>query len=124
MVRPCPPHKYRQWYNKEEINVKESEEVEEAIVVTVPDSPDTILTKAVAELLKQAKALLTDFPPSNKEEALLIFKPLLSKFPQIVGTPFQDEVSTFIQDALTGNANLQFELMEIKSWWREDADTN
>lgn len=111
----------------EEVTVKEAHEValnesdvDESINISIPDSPETTLAKAVSELLKQAKSILTEFPPRDKEEALLAFNPLFSKFPQLIGTSFQDEASVFIHKALSSNPDFQFDLKEIKAWWTDD----
>src|SRR5258706_13238433 len=107
----------------EDVEVKEvvtPNEVEEPITISPADSPEKTLANAVAELLKQAKSLIKDFPPQDKEEALLAFKPLFSKFPQLIESSFQDEINIFIQNGLAGNPDLQFDKDEIKSWWHED----
>ncbi len=107
----------------EDVEVKEvvsPNEVEEPITISTADSPEKTLGNAVAELLKQAKSLIKDFPPHDKEEALLAFKPLFSKFPQLIESSFQDEINIFIQNGLAGNPDLQFDEDEIKSWWLED----
>ena len=107
----------------EDVEVKEvvkPNEVEEPITISTADSPEKTLANAVAELLKQAKSLIKDFPPQDKEEALLVFRPLFSKFPQLIETSFQDEVNIFIQNGLAGTPDLQFDEDEIKSWWLDD----
>jgi len=107
----------------EDVEVKEvvkPNEVEEPITISTADSPEKTLANAVAELLKQAKSLIKDFPPQDKEEALLVFRPLFSKFPQLIESSFQDEINIFIQNGLACNPDLQFDEDEIKSWWLED----
>jgi hypothetical protein len=115
----------------EEVTIKESDKVElnrlddseDSVTISIPDSPEATLAKAVSELLKQAKSLLAEFPPRDKDEALLAFNPLFSKFPQLVGTNFQDEVSELIHSALSSNTDIQIDLKDIKSWWTDD-DSN
>lgn len=107
--------------NSDEQNLKVHDDAEESITISIPDTPETTLTKAVSELLKQAKSILTEFPPRDKEEALLVFNPLFSKFPQLIGTNFQDEVNEFIHSALSSNTDIQFDLNDIKSWWADES---
>ncbi|NOT76994.1 MAG: hypothetical protein HOP08_18885 [Cyclobacteriaceae bacterium] len=107
----------------EDVEVKEmvkKNEPEEPITVSTADAPEDTLAKAVAELLKQANSIIENFPPYDKEEAMLAFKPLFSKFPQLIESSFQDEINVYIQNGLFGNPNTQFEEDEIKSWWLDD----
>jgi hypothetical protein len=106
--------------NSDEVNLKPLDDIDESITISVPDSPEATLAKAVSELLKQAKSLLAEFPPHDKDEALLAFNPLFSKFPQLIGTTFQEEVSELIHGTLSQNANIQIDLKDIKSWWTDE----
>ncbi|MBS1977844.1 MAG: hypothetical protein JST46_10770 [Bacteroidetes bacterium] len=107
--------------NSDEENLKAHDEAEESIIISIPDTPETTLAKAVSQLLNQAKSILAEFPPRDKEEALLAFSSLFAKFPQLVGTNFQDEVSELIHDALAVNTEIQFDLNDVKSWWTDES---
>lgn len=104
----------------EEISVSESDAPEETINISISDSPETLLIKAADELRQQIKALLIDFPPDSKEEVLLAIRPLLSKFPQLAGTPHQNSVSSFIHDTLCASTSIEFHPNDIKSWWADN----
>ncbi len=100
----------------EEIEAQPPRKAEEPIQAKVL-SPESLLVGSVADLLEEIKIILNELTPSNKEEVASIFRSLLSRYPQLIGTNYQGEINYFLLNALTENASTAFDANEIKAWW-------
>jgi hypothetical protein len=103
----------------EEINIQPLKEVEEPIDQITAISPDVLITKSVAALLREIKTIATELSQGSREEITSIYRSLLQNYPHLIGTNYQEEISLFIKDSLSTNATHSFTLDEIKSWWKE-----
>ncbi len=104
----------------DEINTQPLKEIEEPIDQVTAISPDVLITKSVAELLREIKTIVTELSQGSREEIASIYHSLLQRYPQLTGTNYQEEISLFINDSLSTNTTHSFTLDEIKSWWTED----
>ena len=103
----------------EEIETQPPREAEEAIEAKVL-SPEALLVGSVADLLEEIKIILNELTTGNKDEIALLFQSLLSRYPQLIGTNYQEEINLFLLDALATHSAYGFELNEIKSWWKQN----
>ncbi|HEU5289428.1 MAG TPA: hypothetical protein VFU05_02220 [Cyclobacteriaceae bacterium] len=106
--------------DSEEINAQPLTEIEDAIDDVIVNTPDVLIAKSVAELLREIKTIITELSQGSREEIASIYCSLLQHYPQLTGTTYQDEISQFIHDSLSTNTSHAFTLNEIKSWWAED----
>ena len=104
----------------EEINAQPLKEEEDAIDEVIVNTPDVLIAKSVAELLREVKTIITELSQGSREEIASIYHSLLQRYPQLTGTNYQEEISLFINDSLSTNTPHSFTLDEIKSWWTED----
>lgn len=104
----------------EEINAQPLKEIEDAIDEVIVNTPDVLIAKSVAELLREIRAVITELSQGSREEIISIYQSLLQRYPQLTGTNYQEEISQFIYDSLSTNTTHSFTLDEIKSWWTED----
>ena len=103
----------------EEINVQPSGEAEEPIRQSATNSPETLLIGTIADLLEEIKTVIAGLPPNEKEETVLLFKALLSRYPQLILTRYQEAINFFIYNSLKEKATFDLKPNEIKSWWYE-----
>jgi len=103
-----------------EINAQPLKEIEDAIDSAVVNTPDVLIAKSVAELLREVKTIITELSQGSREEVTSIYRSLLQRYPQLSGTNYQDEISLFIYESFLTNDSHSFRLDEIKSWWNED----
>lgn len=103
----------------EELQVQSSNEDEETVIGSTSKNSDTLIIGTIADILQEIKALTEVVKDSSKEEAVLLFKSLLSRYPQLVGTHYHEAVSLFIYDCCKQQCEFDLEPKEIKSWWPE-----
>lgn len=109
--------------SSEELQVQSLNEIEESITTSVSVNSDTLLIGTIADLLQEAKVLAEVVSDSSKEEAVSLFKSLLSRYPQLAATHYREAVSLFIYDSCKQHCEFDLEPKEIKSWWSEIEDT-
>lgn len=97
----------------EEINVTQSAQAEESI-----EWNDSLLG-AFKNLQNEIEIIAGGLSPENKDENILLFRSLLSRYPQLIETHFEEKVNLFICDLLHEKCSIQFEPNKIKSWWIE-----
>ena len=103
-----------------EINAQPLKEIEDAIDSVMVNTPDVLIAKSVAELLREIKTVIAELSQGSPEEITSIYRSLLQRYPQLTGTNYQDEISLFIYDSFSTEISHGFTLDEIKSWWNED----
>lgn len=103
-----------------EINAQPPKEIEDAMDGVTINTPDVLIAKSVAELLREIKTVITELSQGSREEITSIYRSLLKRYPQLIGTNYQDEISLFIHDSFSANTSHGFTPDEIKSWWNED----
>lgn len=105
--------------SSEELQVQSSNENEETIKTSLSNNADALLLGTIADLLQEVKVLAEVVSDSSKEETVSLFKSLLSRYPQLVGTHCQEAVSFNIYDSCKAQCEFDLELNEITSWWPE-----
>jgi len=111
------PHE--KYVGTDEIRTQPLKEIEEPIDQVTPISPDILITKSVAELLREVKTIVTELSRGSREEIASIYRSLLQNYPHLIGTNYQEEINLFIKDSLSTNTSHSFTPDEIKSWWKE-----
>ena len=96
-----------------EVSVQEPSEQEEPI-----ESRD-LLSDAFEDLKNEIRIVAEGLSCENKDESTLLFKALLSRYPQLVQTQYENKIIQFINDLTKEKADLQITPSEIKSWWGE-----
>jgi len=97
----------------EEISFAPLEEADEPIDATLNNA----INRFVSTLLTEIESLLEAVAKEDKVETVTFFKALLSNYPQLIATDYQDEISQHIYDALRQTSEFHLELNEVKSWW-------
>ena len=108
----------------EEIQVQTTNEDEEVVVGSPSDQADALIIVTIADLLEEIKTLADVLKDSSKEEAVLFFKAILSCYPQLIGTNYQEALSLFIYDSCKEHCQFDLTPNEIKSWWTEEEGTS
>lgn len=102
-----------------ELNVQEAKEADEPI--TSIDPREAMMAGFASVLQEEIETLVTEFSASAEGEIILVFKSLLSVYPQLVRTPYKASLSLLICDSLKANSAFHPELNEINSWWPQVA---
>ena len=102
-----------------ELNVQEAKEADEPIKSI--DPREAMMAGFATVLQEEIATLVTEFSSSAEGEIILVFKSLLSVYPQLVRTPYKDSLSLLICDSLKANSAFHPELNEINSWWPQVA---
>ena len=102
-----------------ELNVQEAKEADEPIKSI--DPREARMAGFATVLQEEIATLVTEFSSSAEGEIILVFKSLLSVYPQLVRTPYKDSLSLLICDSLKANSAFHPELNEINSWWPQVA---
>ncbi len=87
--------------------------------VNVIDLQEEALTNDFVAIQAEVKSLAEIISLGTKEEAISLFKTLLSNYPQFIGTSFQLQISQFIYDSCIETNTHQFDTQEINSWWTD-----
>jgi len=94
-----------------ELTLQQNKEAEEPIEQFNPD-------ERIAETLTgEIETLITEFSSSDEGEIILVFKSLLSVYPQLVNTPHKNSINLQIYNSLKKKSAFHPELNEINSWW-------
>lgn len=102
-----------------ELNVQEAKEADEPIKSI--DPREEMMAGFSKVLQEEIATLATEFYASAEGEIILVFKSLLSVYPQLVRTPYKDSLNLLIYDSLKANSAFHPELIEINSWWPQVA---
>ena len=100
-----------------ELNVAQAKEAEEPIISI--DPREAMMASFATVLQEEIATLVSEFSASPEGEIILVFKSLLSVYPQLVRTPHKDSLSLLICDSLKATSAFHPELSEINSWWPE-----
>jgi hypothetical protein len=114
-IKKDPPKKHQQEVSAQELVIEPSENsngIHE-------NSEDNLLIGSVSDLLHEAKVLARVVKESNgsKEDGSPMFQSLLSNYPHLVGTKYQDSISVYIHDQVKIECSFEVDLQEIRSWW-------
>lgn len=97
----------------DEVNVQVSKEVEDPIEASDP------LTEAFGELQNEIKIIAEGLSPECKDESIVLFKSLLSRYPPLAQTEHAEKINHLLSELIKAKCSIQFESNEIKSWWAE-----
>ena len=103
--------------NSESIIVAPLKEVEEAISVSVEETPNEKLRLTISDLCNEIKSLIEITSSGNRAECITLFQTLLSNYPQLVGTKDQEIIDKIIYNEWKSHCEFSIELNEIHSWW-------
>jgi hypothetical protein len=104
----------------EELQVASQEDEEP---ITSVDLMEESLQNDFASITIEVSSLAEIASQSTKEESAALFKTLLSNYPQLIETPFQQRVSQLICDSCREVQTHAFDLEEVNAWW-SDSDIN
>lgn len=102
-----------------ELKVAQAKEAEESIISI--DPREAMMAGFATILQEEIATLVSEFSSSTEGEIILVFKSLLSVYPQLVKTPYRDSLSLLIHDSLKATSAFHPELNEINSWWPQVA---
>jgi hypothetical protein len=60
----------------------------------------------------------------TEEELDDLFPTLLSRYPEVIGTPSQDKITVFIYNTLRTNTTVRFSISHIHAWWPAQESEN
>jgi len=96
----------------DEINITQLNESEEPIQSRDP------LIDSFKELQNEIEIIAEGLTPNNRE-GLLLFEPLLLRYPQLLQTPYEEEIIRLVCKLIFEKLSEHSEPNEIKSWWTE-----
>jgi len=96
----------------DEINITQRNDSDEPI-----DSSDPLLD-SFKELRNEIEIIAEGLTPDSRE-GLLLFESLLPRYPQLLQTPYEEEIIHFIRELINEKLSTHLEPNEIKSWWIE-----
>lgn len=109
-IKNDPPRKNEQSVDAQELIVDQ---------LASRDNEESLLIGSVSDLLHEIKVLARVIKESNgsKEDGVPMYQSLLSNYPHISGTKYQESVSIFIYEHLRNENVFEADLDEINSWW-------
>jgi hypothetical protein len=121
-IKKDPPKKHQQEVSAQDLVIEPSQNsngIHE-------NSEHTLLIGSVSDLLHEVKVLAGVVKESNgsKEDGSPMFQSLLSNYPHLVGTKYQDSISVYIHDQVKTECSFEVDLREITSWWPTDTQNN
>jgi len=112
-------------------NIVESQELafksdnrEEEEVITKTNSTEALLVGTIADLLQELKTLINIVSHNTMEESSPLFRAILTNYPQLVGSHYQEAISLFIYATTKEQCEFTLELDQIKSWWPSTNTSN
>jgi|GEM_PF-4241517 len=101
-------------------------EQDDSIVASESGNENDLLIGTVADLLEEIKALahVIVTNESSKEEAESFYRLLLSRYDQLVNTPYQQSINTTILKLFNEDISMNTTLSEIQSWWPNSISRN
>jgi len=113
--------------NLDAIAVTSQDEIQEEIVLpktsTASSTSDHLLVGSVADLLEEIKTLIQLIAEykSSKPESQEFFHALFLRYPQLVGTTYQEAVSLYICETARDQVSFELTFPEVYSWWKQSA---
>lgn len=106
--------KYHQNLDSHDLTVEPSDST-----ASIANTEDALLIGTVSDLLNEIKVLTRVLSESkgSKDDGSPMFQSLLSNYPQLLGTKYQDSISIFIHDQCRTECDFDLHLAEVKSWW-------
>ena len=100
-------------FTSEELNFSELQEAEE------PFQTDTesLLVGTVSDLLQELKAIAEKISGWNKDEGLPLLREVLRKYPQLIGTQYQDSINLFIMNSCLEQVDWELSPEEVEILW-------
>jgi hypothetical protein len=95
------------------------DEVEEGTEEAEEHHNEALLVGTIADLLQEAKALIQVIAECNgsKADSAPMFHALLARYPQLLGTQYQDAINLFIASACKEQCSFEAHPHEVRSWW-------
>lgn len=107
----------QQTIDSDELEMAPLQEAEETIAIV--DLQEESLKKDLVNIQTEISSLAEIIPLGTRDEAISLFKTLLSNYPQFTGTPFQPPISQFIYECCMETNTHQFDLPDINAWWKD-----
>ena len=113
--------------NVDAIEVASQDEIQENIELTgknsTSQSGDHLLVGSIADLLEEIKILIQLIAEykSTKTESQAFFHALFIRYPQLLGTSYQEAVSLYVFGAARDQFSFELSLPEITTWWTKSA---
>lgn len=87
----------------------------------INDNAETILLGTVSDFLQESKTLAQVIAENKapREECVSLFQSLLERYPQIIGTPYQEGLHVSLFHTCKDTCGFEFSQNEIASWWPE-----
>lgn len=80
-------------------------------------SDEELLTGAVSDLLDEIKSKIKTLEGWRKDEVLSVFRELLRKYPQLIGTIYQESINHFIANSCSEHFPWSLEPEEVQPLW-------
>jgi hypothetical protein len=111
-IKTDPPRKHQQSVDAQDLIVGVADTKEN-------QNQDSLLVGSVFDLLHEVKVLAQVIKESggSKEEGVPMFQSLLSNYPHLIGTKYQESISVFIHQHCNSESVLEVDLNEVISWW-------
>ena len=81
-----------------------------------PDA-DSLLVGTVSDLLEEIRKLNDRIVSDRKENLIPVFRELLSNYPQLINTQYQEAINLFLMNTCQEHSNWELELHEAESLW-------
>lgn len=109
------PHENK--ISSEDIVPRPQREIEEPVIT--PDAPSYsgLVVGSVADILEEIKSLASGLAGSTHEEVAAMFRQLLSRHLNLVGTAYQESLNLVIVGELADKCSINLEPGEIATWW-------
>jgi hypothetical protein len=111
-IKTDPPRKHQQSVDAQDLIVGDADKKEN-------QNQDSLLVGSVSDLLHEVKVLAQVIKESggSKDEGVPMFQSLLSNYPQLIGTRYQESISIFIHQHCNSESVFEVDLNEVTSWW-------
>jgi hypothetical protein len=111
-IKTDPPRKHQQSVDAQDLIVGDADRKEN-------QKEDSLLVGSVSDLLHEVKVLAQVIKESggSKDEGVPMFQSLLSNYPHLIGTRYQESISVFIHQHCSSEGVFEVDLNEVSSWW-------
>jgi hypothetical protein len=109
-IKTEPPRKHQQSVDAQDLIIGDHDKKE---------NQDSLLVGSVSDLLHEVKVLSQVIKESggSKDEGVPMFQSLLSNYPHLIGTKYQESISVFIHQHCSSESVFEVDLSEVISWW-------